>query len=63
VKPCGLVDMFEYLQGERVSLKMEAEIHFEIFLPIYQIIRRHIAESSNPGTVPYHMSVYMPSLP
>ena len=53
----------EYLQGIPTSLKMEAEIHFEIFVPLYQIIRRHIAESSNPGTVPHHTSVYMPTLP
>jgi hypothetical protein len=60
----GYVRIFctEYLQGGPTSLKMEAEIHFEIFVHIYQIIRCHIAESSNPGTVPYHMSVYMPTL-
>lgn len=61
----GYVRMFcrEYLQGGTVSLKMEGEIHSAIFLPVYQIIRRHIADSSNPSTVPYHMSVCMPTLP
>jgi hypothetical protein len=65
VRSGGYVRMVckESLQGGPVSLKMEAEIHSEIFVAIHQITRRHITESSNPGTVPYNMSADMPTLP
>lgn len=58
----GYVRIFcrENLQSGTVSLNMEAEIHSAIFVPVYQIIRRHIAETSNPSTA---LSVYMPTLP